>query len=124
MKLSDNNFKWFGNDEDGLSLIDTISFSMFIFYIIFKIIHIIIIIKYSVNPTILEYLNKADESITSTTELILMAFVFEKGVDKTITKISQVKNGASVQEVLNTFMNNVETKNNNNNINTNKEDLN
>ena len=31
--------KWFGNDEDGLSLIDTVGFLTFVFYVIVKSIH-------------------------------------------------------------------------------------
>ena len=108
--------KWFGNDEDGLSLIDTVGFLTFVFYVIVKSIHIFIVINFNDNPIILDYLEKISVDVADTTEKILMAYVFKKGLDVGFDKYAEVKNNQiGVDRIKYTNNENDEQNNNINN---------
>lgn len=108
--------KWFGNDEDGLSLIDTVGFLTFVFYVIVKSIHIYIVINFNDNLVILEYLEKISIDIADTTEKILMAYVFKKGLDVGFDKYAEVRNNQIGVDKMK-YTSNIQYDENNNNIN-------
>lgn len=108
--------KWFGNDEDGLSLIDTVGFLTFIFYVIIKSIHIYVVINFNDSPIILEYLEKISIDVADTTEKILISYVFKKGIDVGFDTYAGVKNNQITADTIK-FTNNIESDKVNNNIN-------
>ena len=84
---------WFGNDADGLSVIDILAFGMFIFFLIMKILHFIIsIIVIRDTPLILQ-LNIIMDDINYNMYVILLSYFGKKSVDSIITKIGLFKSG-------------------------------
>lgn len=95
-------FRWFVNDYDGLSIMDTLTIAMFIFFILFKFIHIYISINHEHNLHLLSQFNIIMASLDEFMRLITIFYFSEKTLDNTITKIGDIKNkGYVIKEMEN-----------------------
>lgn len=107
--------RWFGNDQDGLSIMDTLTIAMFIFFILFKFIHIYISIGHKDSISLLSQFNLIMASMDEFMRLITIFYFSEKTLDNTITKIGDIKNkGYLIKEMQDCEEDSDDTDNTNN----------
>lgn len=85
--------EWFGNDADGLTVIDLISAIMFLYFLVTKSIQLSLAIRYSANPEVLDSWNNTMSEINNFTELVMMFYFGKKVIDTATTKIGLFKTG-------------------------------
>lgn len=85
--------EWFGNDADGLTVIDLISAIMFLYFLVTKSIQLSLAIRYSANPEVLDAWNNTMSEINNFTELLMMFYFGKKVIDTATTKIGLFKTG-------------------------------
>ena len=85
--------EWFGNDADGLTVIDLISAIMFFYFLVIKSIQLSLAIRYSANPEVLDAWNTTMNEINNFTELVMMFYFGKKVIDTATTKIGLFKSG-------------------------------
>lgn len=85
--------EWFGNDADGLTVIDLISAIMFLYFLVTKSIQLSLAIRYSGNPEVLDACNNTMNEINNFTELVMMFYFGKKVIDTATTKIGLFKTG-------------------------------
>lgn len=91
--MKTNAFVWFGNDADGLSMVDVLTSVMCIVYIIFKILHIWLSIAFMDESSFITQLNFVMEDITAFMHVIILFYFSKKTIDTTVTKIGLFKAG-------------------------------
>lgn len=80
-------FEWFGNDADGLSLVDIITCIMFLYFIITKSLHFYIAVHYANTPEVMKNTIIIMDSINQFTDMMFMFYFGKKTLDTTVTKI-------------------------------------
>jgi len=87
-----NKFLWFGNDSDGLSIIDVLAFGMFTFFLIMKIVHLVLSIYYINNLDLINQINLIMDDINQNMYVIITSYFVKKTIDTTVTKVGLFKN--------------------------------
>lgn len=85
-----NKFMWFANDADGLSMVDLLTLLFTLLFIIFKIVHIILIVG-SNNIETLTYLSTAISTLDDMMMVIITSYFIKKGIDSTVSKVCLTK---------------------------------
>ena len=87
------NFIWFGNDADGLSIIDFLAAGMFIFFLLAKIAHFILSIAYIRDVELIQQMNLMMADINQNTYVVITGYFVKKSIDTTVTKVGLFRSG-------------------------------
>ena len=87
------NFIWFGNDADGLSIIDFLAAGMFIFFLVAKIVHFVLSIQHIGNADLIQQMNLMMADINQNMYVIITGYFVKKSIDTTVTKIGLFRAG-------------------------------
>jgi hypothetical protein len=92
-KTTKSAFIWFANDADGLSLIDLLAAGMFAFFLLTKVVHLVLSIRYIQNPELITQMNVIMNDVNTNMYYVITFYFVKKSVDTTITKVGLFKAG-------------------------------
>jgi len=92
-KTTKSAFIWFANDADGLSLIDLLAAGMFAFFLLTKVVHLVLSIRYIQNPGLITQMNVIMNDVNTNMYYVITFYFVKKSVDTTITKVGLFKAG-------------------------------
>ena len=86
-------FIWFGNDADGLSMIDLLAVGMFLFFLILKVTQLVLSIIFIENSELVQQINLIMADINQNMYVIITSYFIKKSVDTTVTKVGLFRAG-------------------------------
>ena len=78
---------WFGNDADGLSMVDVLALGTFIIWIISKTLHLVLSLMNRYEPDTIIQLNYIMDTVDSFMGNVIVFYFGKKAIDTTVTKI-------------------------------------